>query len=39
LAIIYPLWGATALLVLVMDKFVIQQVPAFRRVFNMPEAS
>jgi uncharacterized iron-regulated membrane protein len=39
LAIIYPLWGATALLVLVMDKFVIQQVPALRRVFNMPEAS
>jgi uncharacterized iron-regulated membrane protein len=36
LMIIYPVWGVTALLVLALDKFVIQRVPALRRTFEMP---
>jgi uncharacterized iron-regulated membrane protein len=37
LMVIYPLWGVTALVVLALDKLVVQRVPALRRAFNMPE--
>jgi uncharacterized iron-regulated membrane protein len=35
LALIYPLWGLSALVVLVLDKYVIRKVPPLRRAFGM----
>lgn len=36
LMVVYPLWGVTALAVLVVDKLVVQRVPALRRAVGMP---
>jgi len=37
LAIIYPVWGVSVLLVLVLDKIVVRKVPPLRRAFGMPD--
>ena len=37
LAIIYPVWGVSVLLVLLLDKFVVRKVPPLRRAFGMPD--
>ena len=37
LAIIYPVWGVSVLLVLFLDKFVVRKVPPLRRAFGMPD--
>ena len=34
LAIVYPLWGITALLVLLLDKFFVRKVPKLRATFG-----
>lgn len=34
IAIVYPLWGVTAAIVLLFDRFVIRQVPKLRRAFG-----
>jgi uncharacterized iron-regulated membrane protein len=38
LALVYPLWGASALVVLVLDKYVIRKVAPLRRAFGMRDA-
>jgi uncharacterized iron-regulated membrane protein len=35
LAVVYPLWGATLVLVLLFDRFVVRRVPALRTAFGM----
>lgn len=34
IAIVYPVWGVTAAVVLLIDRFVIRQVPTLRRAFG-----
>ena len=38
LAVFYPLWGCSLVLVLLFDHFVIQKVPRLRRFFGMRDA-
>jgi uncharacterized iron-regulated membrane protein len=35
LAVIYPLWGATLVVVLLFDRFVVRRVPSLRAAFGM----
>lgn len=35
LAVIYPLWGTTLILVLLFDRYVVRRVPALRSAFGM----
>lgn len=35
LAIVYPLWGATLILVLLFDRYVVRRVPTLRAAFGM----
>ena len=35
LAIVYPLWGASLLVVALLDRFVIRRVPPLRSAFGM----
>lgn len=37
LAVIYPLWGASLVIVLLVDWLVIHRVPALRKAFNMAD--
>ena len=37
LALVFPVWGVSVLLVLLLDKFVVRKVPALRRTFGMPD--
>lgn len=37
LAVVYPLWGASVLVVLLLDKFVIRRIPPLRRAFGMKD--
>ncbi|MEN9645065.1 MAG: hypothetical protein RL238_1734, partial [Actinomycetota bacterium] len=34
IAIVYPLWGVTAAVILLLDRFVIRGVPRLRRAFG-----
>jgi len=36
LGVFYPLWGTSVVLILLLDKFVIQKRPSLRRAFGMP---
>ena len=35
LAVVYPLWGTSMLIVLVTDRLIVQRVPRLRRAFNL----
>jgi uncharacterized iron-regulated membrane protein len=35
-ALIYPLWGLSALIVIALDRFVIRRIPRLRNTFGLP---
>jgi uncharacterized iron-regulated membrane protein len=38
-AVVYPLWGVSALIVVLVDRFVIQRVRRLRPIFGLPQKS